>query len=188
MVTQEETTDTVKKTPNISKHKEFDDNPYPVEIDSRYVQKNPEHNAEERDGKLYGIYEIPLGRVVPDDRAVYNKLFKGNTDMLMSLPEPAMKMFYYITEHLKVNKDQICIDREEYLKFAGYKPKARLTYYRALEGLLCANIIARMKGSNGCFYINANVLYNGDRTKIQNVIIRQPTKSFTGFNRNREEV
>ena len=176
-----ETTDTKKKTPKITEYGSYPDSPYIVELQSKYVQPEAEHRAVEIDGVPHGIYEIPKGSTRLADTATYSKLFRGNTDVLMSMPEPAAKMFYYITEHLKVNSNQICIVREDYLKFAGYKPNGSLTYYRALDGLLAANIIARIAGNTTCYWINPNVIFNGDRTKLKNVSIRPVEKAFNGF-------
>jgi len=67
------------------------------------------------------------------------------------------------------------------LKFAGYKEKSRLTYYRAVEGLLKANIISRKTGGGVCYWVNPNILFNGDRTKLKNISIRPPDRTFGGF-------
>ncbi len=183
-----ETTATKKKTPKITEYPSTSESPYTVELHARYVQANPEHRAVEIDGVPHGIYEIPKGRTIAVDTAPYNKLFRGNSSVLMNMPEPAAKMFYYITEYLKVNSNQICIMKEDYLKFAGYKPNGSLTYYRALDGLLEARVIARMAGSTTCYWVNPNILFNGDRTKLKNITVKPPSKPFnmTGEHNNPE--
>lgn len=179
-----ETTDTKKKTPKITDYGSYPDCPYTVELQSKLIVPNVDHKTmSDDDGKLYGMYEIPKGRTIIVDNASYNKVFKGNSTVLMNMPEPAAKMFYYITERLKPNSNQICIVRDDYLKFAGYKPNGNLTYYRALDGLLEANIIARMAGNTTCYWINPNIIFNGDRTKLKNVIVRAIDKPFEGFNK-----
>lgn len=183
-LTTMETTDTKKKTPKITEYPSTSESPYIVELTSKYVQPKPEHEVvQKEDGTLWGQYQIPKGRTIPTDTAMYTKLMKGNTEALMNMPEPSAKMFYYITEHLKANSNQICIMREDYLKFAGYKPNGSLTYYRALDGLLEAKIIARMAGSTTCYWINPNVIFNGDRTKLKNITVRPPDKAFNLNNR-----
>jgi len=171
---------TKKKTPNISKYGAFPESPYLVELYSKYIQANTEHKiVYDAEGNEYGQYEIPKGKTIPMDTANYSKLFRGNTDVLMSMPEPSAKMFYYITEHLKINANQVCVTKEDYLKFAGYKASGALTYYRALEGLLEAKIISRIAGNTTCYWINPNVIFNGDRTKLKNVQIKPPEKPFS---------
>lgn len=171
---------TTKKT--VKDYDTTSESPYMVELYSKYIQPDSEHKTMQGDdGKLYGMYEIPKGGTRPVDRRIYSKLFKGNTEALMGLSEPSAKMFYYITEYIAVGKDEVCILQEDYLKFAGYKEKSRLTYYRAVEGLLKAEIIARRTGSQSCYWVNPNVLFNGDRTKLKNVIVHGPDKAFSGF-------
>jgi hypothetical protein len=173
-----ETIDIKKKTPKITDYGSYPDSPYTVELNSKYITINTEHKTMQGDdGVLYGMYEIPKGKTIMVDNTSYNKLFKGNTQVLMSMPEPSAKMFYYITEYLKPNSNQICIVREDYLKFAGYKVNGNLTYYRALDGLLDA----RMAGNTTCYWINPNVIFNGDRTKLKNVIVKPVDKPFEGF-------
>jgi len=177
-------TNTTKSGPKISDYDTTTESPYVVELQSRYIQPDADHEVVEdkNSGKVYGMYEIPKGKTIKTDNAIYSKLFRGNTDVLMGLAEPAAKMFYYITEYIGANKDEVCILQDDYLKFAGYKAKSRLTYYRGVEGLLKANIIARKTGSQSCYWINPNVLYNGDRTKLKNVTVKPPKdKVFTGF-------
>jgi hypothetical protein len=169
-----DTTTTKRKTPKISEYESKNESPYTVEIHSKYLQAAPEHRAVEIDGILHGIYEIPKGKTVSIDTAMYSKVFKGNTSVLMEMSEPAAKMFYYILENIQTNRDEICILREDYLKFAGYKIGARLTYYRAVEGLLYARIISRKTGSGMCYWVNPNILFNGDRTKLKNIIVKPP--------------
>lgn len=173
-----ETVDTKKNTPKISDYGSFTQSPYTVELQSKYVQANPEHRAVEIDGVPHGIYEIPKGKTIPVDTKSYSKLFKGNSSVLMNMPEPSAKMFYYIVENLKANSDQVCIMKEDYLKFAGYKPSGTITYYRALEGLMEAEIIAKMAGSTTCYWINPNIIFNGDRTKLKNTTVKPPNKPF----------
>jgi len=175
-------TNTTKSGPKISEYDASSESPYTVQLQSKYVQPNSEHSAVEIDGVLHGIYPIGKGKTILSDNAIYSKLFRGNTEVLMGLSEPAAKMFYYISEFIGANKDEVCILQEDYLQFAGYKAKSRLTYYRGVEGLLKANIIARKTGSQSCYWINPNVLYNGDRTKLKNTVVQPPKdKPFNGF-------
>jgi hypothetical protein len=176
-------TSTTKSGPKISEYDASSESPYTVQLQSKYIQPSTEHEVVYKaDGTMCGIYDIPKGKTILSDNAIYSKLFRGNTEVLMGLSEPAAKMFYYITEFIGANKDEVCILQDDYLQFAGYKAKSRLTYYRGVEGLLRANIIARKTGSQSCYWINPNVLYNGDRTKLKNTVVQPPKdKPFTGF-------
>lgn len=179
-------TDTVKKTPKISDYETHYESPFIVELNSKLYVPNPDHKSMKGDdGKMYGMYEIPKGKVILHDPHQYIKMFKGNSSLITELSGPASKMFYYICENIQSNKDDICIIKEDYFTFAGYKSDGRITYYRAIEGLLKATIIARKAGSTTCFFINPNILFNGDRTKLKNVIVKPPENSNHNFKVNR---
>jgi hypothetical protein len=163
--------ETVKKNPKISDYPTTIESPFTVEITTKQFAPNTEHKVvTDDDGVAYAMYEIPKNKTVMHDPAAYCKHYKGTSNVLMALKEPANKMYYYIHEHLDVNRDEICILMDDYLLFAGYKASNRLNYYRAIEGLLAANIIARKVGMGSCFYINPNIIFNGDRTKLKNVV------------------
>lgn len=167
--------DTTKKTtPKITDFETFHLSPFTVEIGSRLIAPKVDHKVVEdkESGKMYGMYELPKGATVLHDSAKYTKLFKETSLILSSLTEPATKMFYYICEHLKVGSDEICIFKDDYLAFYSYKAANKFAYYRAIEGLLKSCIIARKAGSTTCFFINPNILFNGDRTKLSNIVIR----------------
>lgn len=164
------------------------ESPFVVELQGAYIQPDPEHKTMQGDdGKLYGMYEIPKGRTRVVDRANYTKLFKGSTSTLLNMSEPSTRMLYYIIENIVVHKDEVCILQEDYLKYAGYKAKSRLTYYRAVEGLLKANVIARRTGMGSCYWVNPNILFNGDRTKLSNITVKPVDSGRKPFKFNREE-
>jgi hypothetical protein len=163
--------ETKKKSPKITDYTTHMDSPFVVHLSTKQYSPNPEHkHMQGDDGKEYGMYEIPKNKTILCDTAQYTKLFNGKTSILMGLSEPAMRMFYYITDVLKPNRDEVSIHKELFFEFAGYKTDSRLPYYRAIEGLLSVEIIARKAGSTTEFFINPDVVYNGDRTKLKNVI------------------
>lgn len=168
-------TDTnTKKTPKITEYDTFSTSPFTVEISSKLVAAKPDHQVieDKATGKIYGMYEIPKNKSVPHDKASYTKLFHGNGKFLMTMPEPSYRLFTYIHDNLKANSDTICIPMEVFLEYAGYKETNRPTYYRAIEGLLKLTVLARVTGSPFCYYINPNILFNGDRTKLNNIKVK----------------
>lgn len=180
-------TKTKRKSPTIKEYGSFPESPYVVELQSKYVQASPEHREVEIDGKLHGLYEIPKGRTIPVDVSRYTKLFKGTSPILSILSDASIKMFLYIHENLGVNQDFVCIMREDYLKCYGYAPNNKYAYYQAIEGLLAADIMKKKADSTTCYWINPNVLFNGDRTKLKNVVINKPKESYK-FNRDRDDI
>lgn len=176
-----------RKGPEIGSYGSYPESPYIVELESKYVQPKPEHEVlYKADGSMWGAYEIPKGKTIPHDPAKYSKLFKDFSMVIANLNEASIKMFMYIHEHIDINNDVVCIMKEDYLKHYGYAPTNKYTYYQALEGLLRADIIRKKAGSSVCYWINPNIIFNGDRTKLKNVIINKPKTSYS-FNRDREE-
>ena len=162
---------TTKKTPKITQFASYDKSPFTIGISKREVIPKADHSVmqDKETGKHYGFYPLEKGKTVDHDSAKYTKYFHGAYKSTMFLPEPANRMYHYILEHIQMGRDIICIKQEDYLLFAGYKVTNRLNYYRGIEGLLQANIIARIAGNTTCFYINPNIIFNGDRTKLPNV-------------------
>lgn len=159
-------------SPKISNYPTHIDSPFVVNVSIReYTPKTEETVVEDTlTGKVYIQKEIPKNMVIPNDDTPYIKVFKGNSDKRMRLPEASSRMLEFIMEHIKPNKQEICIPSEHFLKFASYKETNGYVYYKAVEGLLREGIIARQVGSNQCFFVNPNVLFNGDRTKLPNTI------------------
>ena len=172
-----------KPGPKIGKYSTYTQSPYTVEVQSKYVQAKENHKVMyDEHGEMFGTYKIPKGVTIPVDIAKYSKLFKNSGMLIANLNEAAIKMFMYIHEKLPVNSDQMCITREEYLEYYGYAPTNKYTYYQAIEGLLRAGIMAKQAGSTVCYWINPNILFNGDRTKLKNIVVRPPDKPFNGPN------
>lgn len=179
-------TKTKRQGPEISSYGSYPESPYTVELYSKYIQANPEHRAVEIDGVPHGIYEIPKGKTIPVDSAKYSKLFKNYGMILANLNEASIKMFMYIHEHLAVNTDHICIRKEDYLKYYGYALTNKYTYYQALEGLMKADIMKKKADSSVCYWVNPNIIFNGDRTKLKNITVRPPDKGAFSFNRSED--
>lgn len=173
---------TTKKTPKISEYETYKQSPYHIILQSKqYAPKPEEELFNDSKGTLYAAYKVPKNKTIVTDPKPYTKVYDGNELLLASLTEPATKMLFYICGNLRPNSDEVCIILAEYLNFFGYNANGRITYYRALEGLLKANIIARKVGTTSCFYINPDIIYNGDRTKLKNSTVRPPDSPFSGY-------
>lgn len=174
---------TKRQGPEISSYGCFPESPYTVELQSKYMQPKEDHEIlYKADGTMCSVYEIPKGKTIVHDPAKYSKLFKDCSVLIANLNEAAIKMFMYIHEQLEINSDVVCILKDDYLKYYGYAPTNKYTYYQALEGLLRADIIRKKTNGSVCYWVNPNIIFNGDRTKLKNVIISKPKESFS-FNR-----
>lgn len=116
--------------------------------------------------KLFSLKEIPKGKRVLHDSRVYTKVF---TDIqIKNLSVPASNLLYMIIARLSINSCSICIDEEDFTNHCGYKKNSRRLYYQAVAELVKLEIIAKRAGMRRCYWVNANVIFNGDRTKIKN--------------------
>lgn len=185
--------DTTTKTkrapgPKISKFPTASSSPYTVELYGKYVVPKEDHQTMfKEDGTMCGVYEIPKGSIRACDTAKYSKLFKNSSKAIANLSDTALKLFMYIHEHLEINSDVICIIREEYLAYYGYAPNNKYAYYQAIEGLLKAEIITKKAGSTVCYWVNPNVIFNGDRTKLKNTVVHPPSTPFTGMDNHKKD-
>ncbi len=175
-------TTTKNKGPKIGKYPTAAVSPYTVELYSKYIQPKEEHQTMyDQDGILCGVYKIPKGSVRVCDSGMYSKLFKNSGKVIANLSDSAIKLFMYIHEKLEINSDIICIMREDYLSYYGYAVNNKYAYYQALEGLLAAGIITKKAGSTVCYWVNPNIIFNGDRTKLKNITVRPPDKAAFSF-------
>ncbi len=168
---------TKKTTPKISDYDTYSASPYTVEIYTKSHIVKAEHQAvTDEKGEVWGMYKVPKNTTVLHDSRAYTKLFNGNALLFATLIEPSTKMLYYICDNIKPGSDEICVLQSDYNKFFGYKDTNRFVYYKAVEGLLRANIISRRTGSTACFFVNPDIVFNGDRTKLKNIRIINPNR------------
>lgn len=163
-----------KKSAKITEYDTFSSSPFRVTLSSRQWAPKEDHKViqDKETGVLYGMYEVPKNRTVIHDGATFTKMYHGNDEIMLDVGEPSYKLLLYIQNNLKANSDTICVPMDVYLSYARYKETNRSAYYRAIEGLLRLTVIARVTGSPFCYYINPNILFNGDRTKLQNVEVK----------------
>lgn len=159
------------KNKGINSYPSHVDTPYEVVLGTReYLIKDEDDRifTDASTGETYVGHKIPKHKVTITDSMKYTKLFNGNSILLSGLTDAALKMFYYICDNLKPGSESICVVREDFLSYFGYNAENKPVYYKALSGLLDGNIIARQVGYQSCFFVNPNIMFNGDRTKYTN--------------------
>lgn len=105
------------------------------------------------------------------DTLPYVKAFRsGILKRLKNMSQPACNMYLYILENLGVGRTSIHITDKSFLVACGYSPSSRSLYYTAVQELLERGILARKTGSKNEFWINPNVIFNGDRTRLLKAI------------------
>lgn len=147
----------------------YDQYPFDIQgIGSRvYTEKKEESIAvETTTGEAFVLKRLPKSREVKHDSFPYTKFFKTAASELRNLPLPASNMLYLIISKLEINCTYICVNEEDFLSHFGYSMKSKRLYYDAITSLIDAQIIKKKAGFSRCYWVNANIIYNGDRTKI----------------------
>lgn len=117
-------------------------------------------------GEIYMMRKIPHNRMVKHDGAIYTKLFRGNITNFTELSIPAYKLFLYICNILRPNSCEVYIDSEDFLIQCGYTKTSKRVFYQAIEELAIHNTIIKKANTDKSYWINTNILFNGDRTKL----------------------
>jgi len=94
------------------------------------------------------------------DKTQFVKLFISEVSALFDLSKSGLKVFGYVLSALRINVDEVYIDIQELKKYCGYKQKNQV--YKGLAELMSCKIIA-MSNKSSIWYINPNIIFNGDR-------------------------
>ena len=100
------------------------------------------------------------------DSAKYTKVFHQTNKVLRHLTTAASNLLFHIINSLTVGQDHICISEDDFLTEFGYSINSRKVYYTAVLELIDLKVIAKKSGDTRCYWINTNIIYNGDRTKL----------------------
>jgi len=123
---------------------------------------------DEQTGEVLGYTHFI--RQIEVDEEKFTKIYLSNFSSFFDLKQNSMKVFGYILTQLRSNNDIIIFDREDCMKYTGYKGNA--TIFRGLAQLLENKIIARGKADN-LYYINPMVLFNGNRITFAKSYVKQ---------------
>ena len=83
-----------------------------------------------------------------------------------------MTVLIWAVQQSAVTKDQVMLDNIVLQNFLQNQDKITLSssvFYRGLKELCEAKIIARTM-RHGCYYINPNFIFNGDRIAFTNIV------------------
>lgn len=145
---------------------------YPFEVEGisyrSYITKEGEDLATGQEtGDLYIIKRLPRSKRVVHDNKSYTKFFTDAAVRLKDLSVPASNLLYLIVSRLAINSIDVCIAEEDFMDHCGYKKNSRRLYYQAVSELIERDVIKKKAGFRRCFWVNSNVIFNGDRTKIK---------------------
>jgi len=130
-------------------------------------------------GEVQGTHVTTFKRV---DGEQFVKLFTANIALTFDLSAQGIKAFTVLTwavQNRALSKDEIYLDthtREDFIEaHKGQEKPLRLsqpTFARGLAELVKAQIIAKTV-RQGCYWINPNFMFNGDRIAFTTLIERK---------------
>jgi hypothetical protein len=109
-------------------------------------------------------------RQIEVDETKFSKLYLSNFSAFFDLKSSSIKVFGYILNTLIPNKDYFYFNREDCLKYTGYKSDTSV--FKGLAELLNSEIIARGK-RDYIYFINPLIFFNGNRITFSKTYIKK---------------
>ncbi|MCU4204573.1 replication/maintenance protein RepL [Vibrio cholerae] len=163
---------------------EYKENPFTQSLTVKTRSKTVTIQASDRMNTEYAIVNqdthevksthIATYKQVDDDQFV--KLFTQNIAMIFDLNQAARKtldMIMHVMQRTAISKDEVYIDdnvRADFTEMFSLK-LSKTTMYRGLTELESANIIAKSVKTN-IYFLNPNIVFNGDRLVLTQAIER----------------
>lgn len=94
------------------------------------------------------------------DRDQFIKLYLGEMKSLFELSKTGLKAFGYVLTCMRINDAEIYLNVTSMVEFCGWSTTSQA--YRGIGELIVNKIIAQSINPN-LWYINPNVIFNGDR-------------------------
>lgn len=163
---------------------EYKENPFTQSLTVKTRSKTVTIQASDRMNTEYAIVNqdthevksthIATYKQVDDDQFV--KLFTQNIAMIFDLNQAGRKtldMIMHVMQRTAISKDEVYIDdnvRADFTEMFSLK-LSKTTMYRGLTELESANIIAKSVKTN-IYFLNPNIVFNGDRLVLTQAIER----------------
>ncbi len=149
----------------IKSHPEYKASPFRVN-DIEWVtpkSRDPDILIDKSSGEIKEYERVKKQVIVPRDTAIYTKVFRAGLKVLANIGRRGTVMLYHIQDELRPGSIMVEVDRVKAERF--HKSLSGPSYYVALTELLENGVIARSNRKNW-YYINPNVMFNGDRRKL----------------------
>lgn len=106
------------------------------------------------------------------------KLMTDNTKLLMKLNTAGSRMLWVlsvIVQQESMNQAYVHIDYEQakYISESMDTPLGKQAFYRGIDELIAADILAKAS-TNGRYWLNVGVLFNGDFAKLPQIMNADP--------------
>jgi hypothetical protein len=109
-------------------------------------------------GEAEGLVLLHKYKEVDKDQFI--KLYLGEIKSLFELSKTGLKAFGYVLSCMRINDAEIYLNMAQMTEFCQWKTTSQA--YRGIGELIANKIIAQSVRSN-LWYINPNVIFNGDR-------------------------
>ena len=144
----------------------YEDNPFPIEgIKSKWrnLEAGEYLVSREDTGEAFIQRELKTAQVEVDTLP-YTKFFHSLQDIVSELTTTETKILMYIFKVLKPNKNEVTLQVQKCIEYCGWT--SANNFYLGARQLIDHKIIAKSVKGNTTYWINANLLFNGDRKKI----------------------
>jgi len=131
-----------------------------------------QHVINSDSGEVESQKMLVLGDVKKVDKQEFYKVYKTGLRKFFDLSPSSSEVLEYILDAIRYDSDKICLNIADIqaARSLGYT-----TVYRALTQLLEREIIAKAD-MQGCYYINPNVVFKGDRIALVKQFIKENDK------------
>lgn len=142
-----------------------------MEYKTFWTKEKPRQLTDIDTGEVMSVVE-PSKKVEGfNDTGKYTKLFTNGKLKLAELSSAGTKVVCYIMLNAIPNQEDICLHPQLVAKEMGYKDQRSV--YEGLVDILKSGLIARKTGYGSYFWINPNLFFNGDRTKLLSNPVRE---------------
>lgn len=124
------------------------------------------------DGTGEKVADATICQIKKVDNEQFVKLYTSNMQVFFDLTKNGVKLlaiFFMAIQESAIGKDEVLVSFSEaqrlYDKSCGLI-LSRSTYDRGIHELIEKNFIAESPRSNDVFYINPNLVFNGDRVRF----------------------
>ena len=169
------------KMSKISKYRE---NPFldkiVIQTRGKRIRSNvtSHHIIENDTGNISGLSLSAFAEV---DTEEYVKVYTMNLGMMFDLSSAAMRILNIVMRAMQkhsINKDTLYLNLDranEISKNMNNKGIAKASFYNGIKELIDRKIIAKSVDTN-LFFINPNVIFNGDRVTFMNTYQKKQDK------------
>jgi len=164
----------------ISKYEKHKTNPFiPEAIDNVQIRKRTQMIHPTSREAIHYVVNSETGeidghsaflRVIEVDEERFVKLFLSELGALWDLSKPALKVFSYVMNCMRMNEDSIFFDPNECMEYTGYKGKKSV--FNGLAKLIEHDIIARSTIPYR-YFINPMIVFNGSRVTFAKTYIKK---------------